>query len=345
MKKLTIILFVFFIVSCSDDNGKNSVDQNLIDQFDLAPNEFEESLGEIKRTFTKKEYLSEVSHIINEGRIALQDSLPFYIHMANNYILSCIAEKKLVVSGSIGKSDDLIKEELNNCDADFTFKALVPEIKVNLIYDKTIKELDNLNTHYFNHFQNSKKMFSFLSYKEEARPFVLAEEVAWKLEEYNYLEKERERKSNSVNLIRGGVMIMELVPGASLCTKILEGIKYGAVAVNKTSKVSKRLKGSKKIAAIITSKLVGKRKALKFISKLSDTEKIKRYSRVSEKAVWIGTSFALTDMGYELLLEKHEVTINEKINEFSAGMIAVYMQQLREIAKKNIELINTLKNE
>ncbi|MDO6803026.1 hypothetical protein Q4595_11255 [Wenyingzhuangia sp. 1_MG-2023] len=344
MNRVLIIIFLGLFISFSCSN-KKTVDKEIIaEQFNLSQIDQEEYIS-TPRTFSKKEYFKEVNTIIHNGRASLQDSLPFYIENIKNLILSNVKQKKRIVSGSIGKHDSIVVKQLKECDAIHTFNYLDYEFRVNLLYDEILNELDALNADYYNYYTTKNKDFDFLSYHEEALPIVLAEEVTWKLDEYNHLEEERNKKQNIRGAIQGGIMMFELIPGASLCTKIMQGVKYGAVAANNTRKVSKRIKGSKRIAAVIISKVVGKRKALKIVKSLSNEEKIRRYSRVSERAVWVGTGFNVTDMGYDLFLEKNEASIEEKINEFSAGMIAVYMQQLREISKQNLEKIKLLENE
>ncbi len=281
--------------------------------------------------YDKSEYLKQCMKIINESREEFHLKLPYIIKSNINIIKDDIDSKKKEKTSSVSKKEYLkIKEEINFR----TFiRLLENEKKANEIYTNTLVRLSEINSIFFNHYYDNKKTLMFKDFYDLPN-IRLAEEVTLYLEEIIKLEEERVARDNKDLIASSCLSVLELIPGATAVTKILEGVKLGAKAVRTASKLEKNAS----ISAKITNRLIGnKDRALSIIRKISNAEK---RAKISARIAYVGGTATLSQLALtSKLVNESNANIDEKINEFAKGMTAVYLQNLRDYIKVNREII------
>jgi len=174
--------------------------------------------------YTQVRYSKECIKVINEARKELHQKLPRLIESNLNIIKKDINKKIEQKVNSLFNKEYLEKYEEANYG---TFIDLYNnEQKANQIYFKTINKLNNINSDFFNYYYKNNKTLKFKDFYDLPK-IKIAEEVTWYLEEAITLEEERVSRQNKDMSLSIGLSIIELIPGATAVTKVLEGVKQG----------------------------------------------------------------------------------------------------------------------
>lgn len=318
------IIFLFLLGACTSNSNNNN--QN------IQNNSFFKSTikkENNKIIYNKENYHQKAIDIIEDGKRELKDILP---NLINEEIK--IFEHTLEGSAAqaINFSSTLTDKNIKEIHINAGVNMLEKEIIINQVYYNIINKLADLNDLYFNHFIEINKEINFTDYFT-ANKFILAEEVAIKVDELVKAEKIRNNKERRNMGLQVGLSLVELIPGTKACSIILEGIIQGARA----AKVGGKLSKNAKCFAKLTSTVLTKKTAIKLTRKLSN---IQKRERVAKRLAIIGgtatiSQFSLTMKDFKSADNK----IEGRIGDFSDGMIAVHIQELREIIKKNEALI------
>ncbi|PIX15699.1 MAG: hypothetical protein COZ74_00005, partial [Flavobacteriaceae bacterium CG_4_8_14_3_um_filter_31_8] len=205
----------------------------------------------------------------------------------------------------------------------------------NEIYYKYVNKLSEINSDFFNYYYakgDTLKLKDFYNLPN----IKLAEEVTIYLEDALKKEKDRVSRENKAMSFTIGLSIIELIPGAAAVTKILEGVKIGA----KSAKMGVKAADNTTLISKMTTKfLTNKERASAILKSLSNAEK---RAKISARIAYVGSAAMISNTALTFITES-DATIEEKINEFSKGMTAVYLQNLREFVKINEKII--LENE
>lgn len=284
-----------------------------------------------EKKYTKSEYFDRSIKVINDARKEFHEKLPFIISSNLTHIKNDVKIKIQEKSNSLSNSEFLkVYEDIEN---NTTYNLLINELNANQIYNKYLQRLSDINSDFFNFYYDKGDTLKFKDYYQ--LPSIrLAEEVTFYLEEAIVLEKGRVNRQNKDLSFTIGLSIVELIPGAAAVTKILEGVKKGAQIAKNGQKI---IQNQNFISKLTSQLLRDKERAKNLIRIISNAEK---RAKISARIANLGAIATLTDLGRNLAyINESNATIEEKINEFSKGMTAVYLQNLRDYIRDNKELI------
>jgi len=283
--------------------------------------------------YTQDEYNIKCIKVINEAREEFHKKLPYLVENNLKIIKNDISSKLVEKTNSTTNREFLIKYEEINYG---TFLSLLKNEQIaNEIYYKYVNKLSEINSDFFNYYYakgDTLKLKDFYNLPN----IKLAEEVTIYLEDALKKEKDRVSRENKAMSFTIGLSIIELIPGAAAVTKILEGVKIGA----KSAKMGVKAADNTTLISKMTTKfLTNKERASAILKSLSNAEK---RAKISARIAYVGSAAMISNTALTFITES-DATIEEKINEFSKGMTAVYLQNLREFVKINEKII--LENE
>jgi len=283
--------------------------------------------------YTQDEYNKKCIKVINEAREEIHKKLPYLVENNLKIIKNDISSKLVEKTNSTTNREFLIKYEEINYG---TFLSLLKNEQIaNEIYYKYVNKLSEINSDFFNYYYakgDTLKLKDFYNLPN----IKLAEEVTIYLEDALKKEKDRVSRENKAMSFTIGLSIIELIPGAAAVTKILEGVKIGA----KSAKMGVKAADNTTLISKMTTKfLTNKERASAILKSLSNAEK---RAKISARIAYVGSAAMISNTALTFITES-DATIEEKINEFSKGMTAVYLQNLREFVKINEKII--LENE
>jgi len=283
--------------------------------------------------YTQDEYNKKCIKVINEDREEFHKKLPYLVENNLKIIKNDISSKLVEKTNSTTNREFLIKYEEINYG---TFLSLLKNEQIaNEIYYKYVNKLSEINSDFFNYYYakgDTLKLKDFYNLPN----IKLAEEVTIYLEDALKKEKDRVSRENKAMSFTIGLSIIELIPGAAAVTKILEGVKIGA----KSAKMGVKAADNTTLISKMTTKfLTNKERASAILKSLSNAEK---RAKISARIAYVGSAAMISNTALTFITES-DATIEEKINEFSKGMTAVYLQNLREFVKINEKII--LENE
>lgn len=212
------------------------------------------------------------------------------------------------------------------------------EVELNQIYFELFNELSLLNEKYKVTLIN-KNFYDFY----DAGPIVLSEEVLIKIKELIIDEKKRveiEKRQNNTDNATFALIVISNISGVFKNKAILSNITQAAKAF-KNSKVLNE--NSQKITRISHSLM--NRQMANFISNTFKNERSR--ASFATKSLVINTAAISGKMALKTLTPNQsseffkviENKINGRIGDFSDGILVVHMQRVRDLIKKNSDIL------
>ncbi|MBI9056972.1 MAG: hypothetical protein JEZ01_04295 [Labilibaculum sp.] len=332
MFEIKLYSFLIVMVLFASCRGNSNSEGNLND-FIVVKQKNNES-GD-SREYSKENYRQEVEKIIKEGKESLRKVLPKIIEDQFKLYKNTLDELEAANVMSINQT--IADKRILEINVNTGVQLLDDELYVNEIYYNIIGKLALLNDDYYNHYLIENDVEINFHDFYDIKPFVLAEEVSFKIDEFVKDEKCRSAKESKDLKFGVGITLIQLIPGASAVTKITESIVKTARTIKKGADLAKNAGFVQKFAA----KVMGQKTAIKLARGLSNS--VKR-NRVSKRVALVGGAGVAVEAGYNFKQYRNiENKLKGRIGDFSDGMIAVHIQMLREISKLNIEAIYTLK--
>lgn len=355
-KKISLLLVLVLLLqqlSCKQSKGGNKADFGI-------------KSSEPQMVFTPDQYTANSLTYLNNQKKDLQIVLPNAINDALLIYKDLLiqAEKSKIYSTSLTEQEKYIKDIQSKA-----FDSLVAkDIDVNLSYSQLLSNLENLNLQY------SKKynipIDSFKSFYEMDK-ILLSEEVLLKIHELINEDKLRTEKlakdERNDKIANGAVLLISILPMGGSLAKIPSFSKSAIDQIYKGVSLATRNKSLSADASNI-AKITYNFAKNSGNSKLSHAARKQVIKTLSNNAKRIEKSAVLasgakratithTVMGAKNLndiqdsqnnIPKHsrdffkdiENKLEGRIGDFSDGMLAVYLQNVREVIKYNQNLIN-----
>ncbi|MDM1510158.1 hypothetical protein HX082_12210 [Myroides odoratimimus] len=251
------------------------------------------------------------------------------------------------------------KEEVENLALE---SLLMKDIEINFAYNELLSEIEELNMAYSEKYNvKLDKLNSFYDLDN----IILSEEVLLKIREFSQDEKQRIKIQEKEDLqalgTDGIIMAAGLIPGGSLITKgALRGFSQGAKLAKQGKDLSANAsfitKETYKIMSLAGNTKLGVSTRDKVVSSLSN--EVKRQvlaERQLINAKRIGTTLAIsraTELAnvspakIKRSKEYFKVIENKlegRVGDYSDGILAVHLQNVRELIKKNQLILNETK--
>lgn len=321
-KLITKFIFCALLFGC-----KNNTDN--INSLKSIGTTTEIELNDILNT---SNYKNDATKIIEAGKSKLRDLLPNIIEGQIELYKKTLTQIEYQSLLSHSYEESLI--EINLIRKITTDSLLNDELKVNAIYYETINELSILNQKYADY--NGLNLNDFY----EAKPFILAEDVIFKIDELVMDEKERvkrEKRNNNLSLASNLVFIL---PGVGQISGILGKVAQNARsfrnnigAKNMTSKIFKD-----KIAPLFINKISNSKKRIQ----LTSTSVYSAKEAILNKSITSGTEF-IDNKEIHKTASYFKSPDNKqpgRIIDFTDGILTQPIANLRRIMKENIEVMN-----
>ncbi|MDM1409095.1 hypothetical protein [Myroides sp. DF42-4-2] len=251
------------------------------------------------------------------------------------------------------------KEEIDNLAL---VNLLMKDVEINLAYNDLVSEIEDLNIAYSKKFNISlEELNSFYDLDN----IILSEEVLLKIKEFSQDEKQRKQAEHQDNLIdmgTGGIVLAAgLLPGGSLITKgALRGLSQGAKLAKQGKNLSANAntitKETYKIMSFAGNTKLGtstRNKVIKSLSNevkrqvLAERQLINAKRRGTALAISRATELAnVSPSKIKRSKEYFKVIENKlegRVGDYSDGILAVHLQNMRELIKKNQLILSELK--
>lgn len=335
MNKILILFITLFISACTDKgNSSNDLPNFSISHLtDETENDYVQPIT----NFTQENYYAKALGIFNKGKMKMKKVLPNSFGNITKRV-----EQDLESYDNVKKlshTKDQYASKVREIQISTGVYLLDEEVRVNEIYNETLEELSSLNDEFYDYLIDDNEILLFEDYYKVSR-IRIAEEVIEKLDELVHDEKERIKKEENATKLNVGLTLVSLIPGATACTKILEGLAKGA----KAAKIGKTLaENSSKISKLTYSVLRNNKKtATKIAKTLKNATKRKN---VADKIAKVGGVAVISDFGTEMYYSfknQEKGVIEERIKDGADWVLAVHFQQIRDLITENKKRINTL---
>ncbi|MDM1044333.1 hypothetical protein HX004_10535 [Myroides sp. 1354] len=251
------------------------------------------------------------------------------------------------------------KEEIDNLAL---VSLLMKDIEVNLAYTELVSEIEDLNIAYSKKFNISlEKLNSFYDLDN----IILSEEVLLKIKEFSQDEKQRikiQEKDDLQALGTDGIVLAAgLIPGGSLITKgALRGLSQGAKLAkqgkNLSVNASAITKETYKIMSFAGNTKLGastRNKVVKILSNEVKRQVLAERQLINAKR--LGTALAIRRANELANVSPSKINrskeyfkvienkLEGRVGDYSDGILAVHLQNMRELIKKNQLILSELK--
>lgn len=287
---------------------------------------------ELNNVLNTSNYKNDATKIIEAGKSKLRDLLPNVIEDQIELYKTTLT--KIEYQSLLSHTYEESKIEINLIRKITTDSLLNDELRVNKVYYETINELSILNQKYTNY--NGLNLNDFY----DVKPFILAEDVIFKIDELVIDEKKRikrEKRNNQLSLASNLVFIL---PGVGQISGILGKVAQGARsfrnnigAKNMTSKIFKD-----KIAPLFINKISNSKKRIQ----LTSTSIYSVKEATLNKSITSGTEFIDNKEIHKTasFFKSPDNKQPGRIIDFTDGVLTQPIANLRRIMKENIEIMN-----
>ncbi|RLJ67463.1 hypothetical protein CLV86_0966 [Lacinutrix venerupis] len=287
---------------------------------------------ELNHILNTSNYKNDATKIIEAGKIKLRDLLPNVIEGQIELYKKTLTQIEYQSLLSHSYEESIV--EINLIKQITTDSLLSDELRVNKIYYETINELSILNQKYADY--NNLDLNDFY----EAKPFILAEDVIFKIDELVIDEKQRikrEKRNNNLSLASN---LFFILPGVGQISGILGKVAQNARSLrnnigtkNMTSKIFKE-----KIAPLFINKISNSKKRIQ----LTSTALYSTKETILNKSISSGTEY-IDNKEINKTASFFKSPDNEqpgRIIDFTDGILTQPIANLRRIMKENIEIMN-----
>jgi hypothetical protein len=331
MKITTILIFsILIIAGCSKKTGDPlpTTGSSIILEEEEVPND----------VLTAENYSIEAMNILESHRKELKRILPVLVRQEVKIYQRSLVEmdKKCLLTYCLRETDSLKSLEKSKVRVSLFEK----EVELNQKYFQLFNELSLLNERYSSISKDTLGDFY------EAGPIVLSEEVVLKIDEFVKDEKVRQRiekGENTLDYISTALSVVSIIPGGALAKELLIQITKAA----KAYKSGKAVIGGVNFVGKVAYKVMN-RKVATFVSKVcSNHKKRLAIATVSGRASLITNgSKELYTRGRQMTSEQTAEVFKDignkldgRVIDFSDGILAVHIQTVRDMIKRNADLI------
>lgn len=324
--KQFIKYFIFAsLLGCSDKKEEN---------LDTVGSSFVIDVIDGNEQFSKETYSHEALEILEKHRKDLKILLPQMLASEVEIYKSTLQEIQKVPVLTYTLKDFNIEVERIHTEAGVTL--IEKEIELNKIYFQLFNELSLLDLKY-----DSIKKSKFNDYYD-AGPIVLSDEVMLKLDELVKDEDTRIALEKARNNKELAFSVITIIPGTSACKGILGSVTQVAKKFKNVEFISQKssiVKLTHKIMNQKTANIIAKTfKNDKIRSKVANVGYV-GFAGKSTQFVTDKASMYLSPDESNIIYKVIENKINGRIGDFSDGILAVHMQRVRDIIKKNADNI------
>ncbi|MEC5166907.1 hypothetical protein RCH18_002656 [Flavobacterium sp. PL11] len=326
MKYTALILTTVLLFGC---NSKKE------DAIDTIGSSFVTNIVDKDIPLSNSTYSNEAIEILEKHRTKLKSFLPQILASEVNIYKNTLIEIEKIPALTYTLAESNLLNDKVRKEAGVTL--INKEIELNQTYFELFNELSILNLKY-----NSLKKDEFEDFYD-AGPIVLSDEIMIKIDELVKDEDTRvelEKANNRKEMVFSAILI---IPGTSACKGILGGLTQAA----KAFKTGKELSSKSSYLAKGSYQLMNKEVA-NFISKSFKNDGIR--SKVSKlgyvgpvtsatRLVTNNTANYISAEESTIVFKVIENKINGRIGDFSDGILAVHMQRVRDLIKKNAEKV------
>ncbi|MDX6748153.1 hypothetical protein SHK09_15250 [Polaribacter sp. PL03] len=287
---------------------------------------------ELNNVLNTSNYKNDATKIIESGKSKLRDLLPNVIEDQIELYKTTLT--KIEYQSLLSHTYEESKIEINLIRKITTNSLLNDELKVNKIYYETINELSLLNQKYTNY--NGLKLNDFY----EAKPFILAEDVIFKIDELVIDEKKRIKREKRNNQLSLATNLVFILPGVGQISGILGKVAQSARSLrnnigakNMTSKIFKD-----KVAPLFINKISNSKKRIQ----LTSTSIYSAKEAILNKSISSGTEFIDNKEIHKTasFFKSPDNKQSGRIIDFTDGVLTQPVANLRRIMKENIEIMN-----
>jgi hypothetical protein len=328
MNKTILFFYILTLSACNDKTSRS----NDLPNFSVSK-KTDDTLSVLEQPildFSQENYYAKALNIFNKGKIKMKNQLPISFKNITERVGQDL--ENYDKAKKLSHTNNQYVSKVEEIQVETGVFLIDEEVRVNEIYNETLEELSNLNDEYYNYFIDNNDDILFEDYYKVSR-IRIAEEVIEKLDELVHDEKEREKSEANATKLNVGLTLVSLIPGATACTKILEGLTKGA-------KIAKRggdlATNSSKLSKLTYSVFRNNKNAANKIAK--SLNNAKKRKMVADKIAKVGGVAVISDFSTEMYYSfksKDKGVIEERIKDGADWVLAVHFQQIRDLITEN----------